>query len=121
MEGALRKQFIRQLRNERHRDTLLDQAQIDVNTLTFAKSISVIKTIEATVEHTKQRKNNEQPDVFQLRIEGVTVKGKCSKCGRNHKFKDCPAFGKTCYKCYRKKITSATSAAQKMIGSTLMQ
>ena len=106
-----------QLRDGRHREKLLNQAQIDANTLTFAKSISMVKNFEATVEHSKQRKNNdEQPDVFQLRMEG-TVKEKCSKCGRNHKFEDSPAFGKTCYKCDRK-ITSATSAAQNMIGST---
>ena len=79
---------------------LFHQAQIDANTLTFAESISMVKKIEATVEHSKQRKNNdEQPDVFQLRMEG-TVKGKCSKCGRQ--IRDCPAFGKICYKCDRK-------------------
>ena len=93
-EEALRDQFVLQLRNERHREKLLHQAQIDSNTLTFAKSISMVKKIEVTVEHSKKRKNNdEQPDVFQLRMER-TVKGKCSKCGRNHKFKECPAFGK---------------------------
>ena len=48
-----------------------------------------------------QEKNDEHPDVFQLRMER-TIKRNCSKCGRNHKFKDCPTFGKTCHKCERK-------------------
>ena len=38
-EEALRDKFVLQLRDERHTEKLHDQAQIGVNTLTFAKSI----------------------------------------------------------------------------------
>ena len=38
--------FELQLRDERHREKILDQAQIDVNTLMFAKSISMVKKIK---------------------------------------------------------------------------
>ena len=53
---ALRYQFVLQLRDERHREKLLDEAQIDENTLTFARSISSVKKMKQPLSTSNKEK-----------------------------------------------------------------
>ena len=117
-EESLRDQFKLQLRDERHREKLFDHSQIVVNTLTFAKSISMVKIFEATIEHPKQRKKNLINSLM------------CSNCEwRELLNENVPSVGEiTNLKIVlhlerhatsvKEKITSATCATRKMIGST---
>lgn len=98
-DEALRDQFSLNIKDHRVKEKILDQAQIDHRQLTFEKAIAIAKTMESIA--TSKKAMSTDDDSLVLKIQSRTQNKNCSRCGRNHAYKKCPAFGKTCHKCNR--------------------
>ena len=94
-------------------DRILDQAIFGCNskevqkelickdeTLTLEKAVEVIRAVEATnIQMENLHKNKTNDDTHDL--HAIKKKRPCTKCGRFHPPRSCPAFGDICRKCHK--------------------
>lgn len=102
--------------NNKLREKLLTE-----HNLTLTKCIDICRSAESTktqlkeinsetiqVNSVKGYDNKKKPDkpskdqVTTTKIAKNKVINNCSRCGRNHKVNECPAYGAECYKCKKK-------------------
>ncbi|GFT60159.1 transposon Tf2-9 polyprotein [Nephila pilipes] len=86
---------------------MTSQRLIRENNLGLQKTIEIVRAAEAsreqirnikyetaTVNFVKKKENPKQPK--------KSTQYECKKCGKKHKPRECPAFGKICTKCNKK-------------------
>lgn len=98
-DSMIRDQIVIGIYNETLRTKLLQD-----NQLTMAKAEQICKAFEAAALQNEAWAQKEQIDPMQMTQEKRWPQGKprCSKCGRVHKPRNCPAYGKTCRVCQSK-------------------
>lgn len=72
--------------------------------LTLSKACEIAKAAEQTMEQAAAINNGQLADVqavYQQQRKNKTEKKQivCGKCGKTHKYKECPAYGKQCHTC----------------------
>ena len=103
--GALRDSLITDMlvlgvADERLRENLLRDADLNLE-----KAISMAQAAERCAKQNNVLQGNDANDVDELRKTDLRKErkpGKCWFCGYDHSFKEkrnCPAFGKVCFKC----------------------
>lgn len=99
IDQALRDQFVLNIRDLKAKERLINEAQEDHKQLTFDKAISIAKAYEPLQEHTICP---DIPDSERIAAIDQRLVINCRYCGRKHKPRQCPAFGKICSKCLKK-------------------
>ena len=76
--------------------------------LTLEKAASLCRAAEESAKQLKElRKQNVDPSEPEVHVVKKPTRGEllfdCNRCGTKHAVRYCPAFGKPCHKCKRKK------------------
>ncbi|XP_030749218.1 uncharacterized protein LOC115877199 [Sitophilus oryzae] len=74
-------------------DPLLQERMLREKNLTLTKAIAYCRASEAGKSHA--RRLQEKVEVAMIKKEIFN----CKKCGKNHKIRECPAYGKKCAAC----------------------
>lgn len=102
-DEMLRDQFILNIRCNKTKESLINEAQGDHRKLTFDKAISIAKAAniaKLTCRHESNFDIIESMDINKFENKNkVKMIKKCKFCGRDHEVKKCPAYGKKCSKC----------------------
>lgn len=104
-EGLIRDRIVLGIRDNSLQERLLREPS-----LTLKKAADFLRASETSKEHLKTIK---EPTVAKFDVHAMNLrktKNKfmnseliyCSKCGKQHKRKECPAYGKSCAKCKQK-------------------
>ncbi|XP_061193379.1 uncharacterized protein K02A2.6-like [Saccostrea echinata] len=104
-DSLIRERIVQGIRSDSVRSRLLRTPE-----LTLEKSVEICRATEATENQmklmTESGASTEGVDLIKKqkskREMQKEIKSKCGKCGKSHEPRNCPAFGKQCYKCQKK-------------------
>ncbi|GFY01308.1 transposon Ty3-G Gag-Pol polyprotein [Trichonephila clavipes] len=78
------------------------------NNLNIENAIEIVRTAEASREQIRNMKYDTAPINFVKENQNKPkTQYNCKKCGRKHKPRECPVFGKICAKCKKKNYFAA--------------
>ncbi|XP_044760803.1 uncharacterized protein LOC123318253 [Coccinella septempunctata] len=98
-DEMLKDKIVFGIRSNQVRETLLTEDKLDLN-----KAISICKTSEQASKQLDEFEGKSKTDKV-LVVKNSKVKKEqnkkfdCTRCGTNHKRRECPAFNKPCTKC----------------------
>lgn len=112
-DEMIRDQFILNLHDDKAREKLLDHVQMDTTPMSLDKAVNFVKNYEMRLQQKKQMKSEIEVNLIKKvnksknksKTDNTFVPGEiknCRSCGRNHKVRQCPAYGQTCTKCRKK-------------------
>ncbi|GFX56314.1 transposon Tf2-9 polyprotein [Trichonephila clavipes] len=85
------------------KDSGLQEQLLRENNLNVEKAIEIVRAAEASREQIRNMKYDTATINFVKENQNKTkTQYNCKKCGRKHKPRECPAFGKICAKCKKK-------------------
>ncbi|GFW20261.1 transposon Tf2-9 polyprotein [Trichonephila clavipes] len=85
------------------KDSGLQERLLRENNLNIEKAIEIIRAAEASREQIRNMKYHSATINFVKKNQNKPkTQYNCKKCGRKHKPRECPAFGKICAKCKKK-------------------
>ena len=95
-EERITEQIIKGCKYQEKKKKLLGKSD-----LTMAQAIEIVKNYEATIKSLLEYKSasNETSIVHNDMIKFRPKQNDCNKCGINHKYGQCPAYGTVCNKC----------------------
>ncbi|GFS43632.1 transposon Ty3-G Gag-Pol polyprotein [Nephila pilipes] len=90
-----------------YKDSGLQERLLRENNLSLEKAIEIVRAAEASREQIRNMKYETATINFVKKKEipnrpKKSSQYECKKCGRKHKPRECPAFGKICTKCNKK-------------------
>lgn len=101
-DGLIRDRIVLGIRDNRLKERLLRESSLEVG-----KVVEIVRAAESSREQI--RSMNDEKEVHTMRKHRKKVNQKqpsleyeCKKCGKTHKPRECPAFGKTCSRCKQK-------------------
>ena len=115
-EEMVRDQFILNLYDDKAREKLLDHVQMGTTPMSLEKAVNFVKNYEMRVQQKKDM-GTQEVEVNAIRksvsksMNRYNKNAKtytandikdCRYCGRDHKVRQCPAFGQSCSKCGKK-------------------
>ncbi|GFX21754.1 transposon Tf2-9 polyprotein [Trichonephila clavipes] len=87
------------------KDSGLQERLLRENNLNVEQAIEIVRAAEASREQIRNMKYDTATIRFVKENQNKPkTQYNCKKCGRKHKPRECPAFGKICAKCKRKTI-----------------
>ncbi|GFS50337.1 retrovirus-related Pol polyprotein from transposon 297 [Trichonephila clavipes] len=85
------------------KDSGLQERLLRENNLNMEKAIEIVRAAEASREQVRNMKYDTATINFVKENQNKPkTQYNCKKCGRKHKPRECPAFGKICAKCKKK-------------------
>jgi len=100
-DETLRDQFVLNLKEDKARERLIEQAQENHRSLTFDKAIAIVKNYETSISHKEEIQKSNEEQVFKMANKKETGPTTCNRCGYKHAARQCPAYGKICSTCQK--------------------
>ncbi|XP_071628027.1 uncharacterized protein [Temnothorax longispinosus] len=110
-------------------DLKVQEKLLNIQNITLENAVEICRNSEATKKQLRSVRNKEEATIDFIRKkkqydksnekneelnkdEGSKKQFNCSKCGRTHGYRECPAYGKTCHKCGRMNHFSSVCKAK---------